>query len=441
MSADSTSAAKSGFHFRDITKAFGSTGGHQMGIFVALALIVLFFAFTTSGRIVSVNNLIDIVNQQSYILILAIGMVMVIIMGHIDLSVGSVAAFVGVVAAKVMNDAGNGLGWPWYVGVLIGLVAAVIAGAWQGFWVAYVGVPAFIVTLAGMQIFRGLNQLIGNSSAVPVPSSFNWVSGYMPDIGPFAFNLPTMLIAAAAAAWIVYSEFSSRRSQARHGVAVTPMWVTVTKIVLLGGGILALGWYFATAMSLGGQPLSFPVSGVILVAFAVLYTIVLNRTRLGRYIYAVGGNRTAARLSGIKDKRIDFFVMLNMSVLAGVAGMMWVSRSRASGAADGTMWELDAIAAVFIGGAAVSGGVGTVVGSIIGGLVMAFLNNGMALMSVDASWQKIIKGLVLLIAVAIDVWNKQAGRPSITGMLIKGLNLKKQGPAGFDTPVPIPGAK
>lgn len=441
MSTDTKSSG--GFQIRDITKMFGASAGRQMGILAALLLIIGIFAVLTDGLNLSVNNLINVVNQQSYILILAIGMVMVIIMGHIDLSVGSVAAFVGIVVAKVINDAEKGLGWPWWAGILIGLGAAALAGAWQGMWVAYVGVPAFIVTLAGMLIFRGLNQVVGNSDTVSVPQSFQWLSGFLPEVGPFPFNLPTMLIALAGAAWITWSELNLRRRQTRLGAEAAPLWASITKVILLDAVILGLGWYFATAMSQGNppQPQSFPISGVILLVFVVIYTILMNHTRLGRYIYAVGGNRTAARLSGVKDKRMDFFVMMNMSMLAGVAGMMWVSRARASGPADGTGWELDAIAAVFIGGAAVSGGVGTVIGSIIGGLVMAFLNNGMQLLSVGSDWQKVIKGLVLLVAVGIDVMNKRGGRPSIIGMLQKGLNLKKEGPAGIDTPVPIAQAK
>ena len=191
-----------------------------------------------------------------------------------------------------------------------------------------------------------------------------------------------------------------------------PLWVSVVKVVLLAGVILWAAWLFAT-----GRPgTSFPISGIILVVLVILYSFITNNTIFGRHIYAVGGNRLAATLSGVKDRRVDFFVMMNMSVLASIAGMIYVARATASGPQDGNGWELDAIAAVFIGGAAVSGGIGTVIGSIVGGLVMAFLNNGLQLIGAGADVVQIVKGLVLLLAVGVDVWSKRQGRPSILGL-------------------------
>ncbi|AZH79243.1 MULTISPECIES: multiple monosaccharide ABC transporter permease [Microbacterium] len=428
MTTDTTTA-KRGFHFKDITKMFG--GGQstlrQFGILGSLVVILVVFQVLTwivkgTGLTLSSGNLINVVNQYSYILILAIGMVMVIIMGHIDLSVGSVAAFTGIVVAKAMAD------WnlPWPLGVLLGLGVGVLVGAWQGFWVAYVGVPAFIVTLAGMLFFRGANQWVGDSQSVPVPEGFKVIgAGYLPEIAlPLPFNIPTMLLALAGAAWIVFWEIRTRRIQRRMGADMAPLWVSVTKVVLISAVILVAGWLFAT----GREGTSFPISGVILLALVILYSFITNNTVFGRHIYAVGGNRQAARLSGVKDRWVDFFVMMNMSVLASLAGMIYVARATASGPQDGNGWELDAIASVFIGGAAVSGGIGTVIGSIIGGLVMAFLNNGLALLGAGADVVSMIKGLVLLFAVGVDVWNKQQGRPSIIGFLTRRLG-RKQDPA------------
>ncbi|MDQ4213918.1 sugar ABC transporter permease [Microbacterium sp. ASV81] len=398
----------------------GQSTLRQFGILGSLVVIILIFQVWTGGLTLSPGNLINVVNQYSYILILAIGMVMVIIMGHIDLSVGSVAAFVGIVVAKSMAD------WhfPWWAAVLLGLGVGVVVGAWQGFWVAFVGVPAFIVTLAGMLFFRGANQWVGQSTSVAVPTDFQYIgAGYLPEL-PIAvpFNFLTMLLAVLAALWVVGFEFFLRRSQSRAGTETAPVWVSAVKVVVLAALILVAGYQFAT----GRVGTSFPISGIILLVLVIVYTFVTRNTVFGRHLYAVGGNRQAARLSGVKDRWTDFFVMMNMSVLASVAAMIYVARATASGPQDGNGWELDAIASVFIGGAAVSGGIGTVVGSIIGGLVMAFLNNGMALLGAGADTVAMVKGLVLLLAVAVDVWNKQQGRPSLTGFLTRRFAAKDE---------------
>ncbi|MFF3029268.1 multiple monosaccharide ABC transporter permease [Microbacterium sp. NPDC057944] len=433
MSTDLT-PTKRPFHFGDITKMFG--GGQstlrQFGILGSLIVILVFFQILTwlakgTGLTLSPENLINVVNQYSYILILAIGMVMVIIMGHIDLSVGSVAAFTGIIVAKAMTE------WslPWPLAIVLGIGVGVVVGAWQGFWVAYVGVPAFIVTLAGMLLFRGANQFIGQSTTIPVPPGFRVIgAGYLPEVAlPVPFNVPTMILAILGAGWIVFWEIRTRRVQKKMGSDSAPLWVSVVKVVVLSAVILVAGWLFAT-----GRPgTSFPVSGIILLVLVILYSFVTNSTVFGRHIYAVGGNRQAARLSGVKDRWVDFFVMMNMSVLASLAGMIYVARAAASGPQDGNGWELDAIASVFIGGAAVSGGIGTVIGSIIGGLVMAFLNNGLALMGAGADLVSMIKGLVLLFAVGVDVWNKRQGRPSVTGFIMRNFGRRNEpGSATFD---------
>ena len=406
--------AKAGF--KDLKKIFG--GGQsdvrQFGILFSLIAIIALFQFLTDGLTLSSGNLVNLVSQYSYILILAIGMVMVIICGHIDLSVGSIAAFVGIVVAISMNS------WhfPWPLAIVFGVFVGVLIGAWQGFWVAYVGVPAFIVTLAGMLIFRGGNQVIGNANTVPVPAGFTTIgAGYLPEIGPnTGYNNLTLLLGLLVAVAIVLKEWRARRVQEGMGSARAPIWVSVLKVVLLNAVVV-----FATMLFAGGRTgTSFPVSGIILGVLVLLYSFITRNTIFGRHIYAVGGNKLAAELSGVKSRRINFMVMMNMSILSALAGMIFVARSVASGPQDGIGWELDAIAAVFIGGAAVSGGIGTVTGSIIGGLVMAVLNNGLQLEGVGADKVQIIKGMVLLIAVGVDVWNKSQGRPSIIGFLTRG---------------------
>lgn len=395
----------------------------QFGMLFVLVGLAIFFHLMTGGLVITPTNLMNLLNGNSYILVLAIGMVMVIVVGHIDLSVGSVAAFVGIVVAIAMRD----WGIPWWAGILLGLVIGAICGAWQGFWVAYMGIPGFIVTLAGYMFFRGANQFVGKSLTVPVPRDFQYIgAGYLPEWGPnTGMNNSTLLLGVLTIAVLVWLQLRQRQALIKINAEVPPMWVTTTRIVLLAVVVAYLTWMFGT-----GRPgSSFPVPGLILVALVIVYSFVTGRMVTGRHIYAVGGNRLAAELSGVNTKKIYFLVMLNMAVLAAFAGMMFVGRSTASGPFDGVGWELDAIAAVFIGGAAVSGGVGTVIGSMIGGLVMAVLNNGLQLMSAGSDMTQMIKGLVLLAAVAIDVWQKSQGRPSITGMLFRGKEASQTTPA------------
>lgn len=385
----------------------------QFGMVFALIALLIIFQIATGGLTLTPDNVINLFNGNAYVLILAIGMVLVIIAGHIDLSVGSVAAFVGIVVALAMQD------WnlPWYLGILLGLVVGALVGAWQGFWVAYVGIPAFIVTLAGMLIFRGANQFVGKSDSVPVPTSFiNIGAGYLPEIGPSTgYNNLTLVLGLLVVTAFVWSQLRSRSHAAALGEGLVPMWAFVAKIVLICGAVLYATYLFAT-----GRPgSSFPIPGLILGGLLLIYGFIASRMVIGRHVYAVGGNRHAAELSGVRSKRINFIVMMNMSILAALAGMIFIGRANASGPGDGVGWELDAIAAVFIGGAAVSGGVGTVVGSVVGGLVVAVLNNGLQLLGVGADLTQIIKGLFLLAAVAFDVYNKSQGKPSITGLLLK----------------------
>ncbi|MBF4993131.1 sugar ABC transporter permease [Arthrobacter gandavensis] len=395
-----------------------SGNGRQFGMIFALVVLIGLFQWLTGGKTLTPTNMINLFNGNSYILILAVGMVFVIIAGHIDLSVGSVAAVTGILVAMAMRD----WGIPWWAGILLGLLIGAAIGAWQGMWVAYVGIPAFIVTLAGMLIFRGANQYFGKSNTVPVPQDFQFIgAGYLWEVGPdTGYNNLTLLLGLVLAAVVIVGEFRRRAKTVKIGSVNPPAWVAVTKTGLLVAAILYATYLFST-----GRPgTSFPISGIILAVLVVLYVFISTKTVVGRHVYAVGGNLHAAELSGVQSKKVNFLVMMNMSILASLAGMIFVARSTASGPFDGTGWELDAIAAVFIGGAAVSGGVGTVVGSIVGGLVMAVLNNGLQLLGIGADLTSIIKGLVLLIAVALDVYNKTQGKPSLIGLMMKNFGSK-----------------
>jgi len=385
----------------------------QFGMVIALILLLLFFQIKT-GVALTPGNIINIIQGNAYVLILAVGMVLVIIAGHIDLSVGSVAAFVGVAVALMIQD------WhvPVYLAILLGLVLGAVVGAWQGFWVAVVGIPAFIVTLAGMLLFRGLNQVFGKSTTIPVPDQIIYFgTASLPEVGPnTGFNNLTVLLGLLGLVALVVLELRKRRNALRLGAPAGPVYAIVVKLVLLGAAILIATYLFASAPV--GR--SFPIAGIVLLVLVVVYAFIAARTPLGRHIYAVGGNRAAAVLTGVNVRRVNFFVMTNMGFLAGVAAVVFIGRSTSSGPADGTGWELDAIAAVFIGGAAVSGGIGTVVASVVGGLVIAVLNNGLQLLGVQADITQVIKGLVLLLAVALDVYNKRQGKPSIIALLQRG---------------------
>jgi putative multiple sugar transport system permease protein len=396
----------------------------QLGMIIALVALLLFFQIWSGGLIITPNNFNNIIQGNAYILVLAVGMVLVIIAGHIDLSVGSVAAFVGIVVATAIQN----WGLPWYLALVLGLVVGAVAGAWQGFWVSIVGIPAFIVTLAGMLFFRGANQFVGKSNSVTVPSDFIQIgAGTLPEVGPSTgYNNLTILLGVVACVGIIIGSIRGRAKLVRIGATVEDAWITWTRLTLICAVILGVMLLFASGTK------GFPYSGLILVALVLIYGFISNRTITGRHIYAVGGNKNAAELSGVKSRRINFLVMMNMSVLAALAGMMFVARSTASGPFDGTGWELDAIAAVFIGGAAVTGGVGTVVGSVVGGLVIAVLNNGLQIESIGADATQMIKGLVLLAAVAFDVYNKRQGKPSITGLLLRGARGGRGG--GTDDP-------
>lgn len=375
----------------------------QYGIVAALLVIVLLFQLLTGGRLLYPNNVASLIQQNAYVMILAIGMVIVIVAGHIDLSVGSVVAFVGGLCALMMTQ----MDMPWLLAVVISLGVGALVGAWQGFWVAYVGIPAFIVTLAGMLIFRGLAIVLVGTTVAGLPAGFNAISnGSLPSWLGFVgdVDVVTLVIGAVAIVAFALSQWRSRVSLVKHQLAVEPVWVFVTKIVVAAVIIGTVTYWLS--LSSGGTPIVLLVVGVLIIG----YSFVLNRSVFGRHVYAIGGNRHAAVLSGVNARRTDFAIFVNMGVLAAVAAVVTTSRAGAGVAAAGTNYELDAIAACFIGGTAVAGGVGRVSGAMIGALIMGVLNMGLSIMAVDAAWQQAIKGLVLLLAVAFDLLSKRRSR-------------------------------
>ncbi|MBM7085127.1 multiple monosaccharide ABC transporter permease [Micromonospora sp. WMMD734] len=371
----------------------------QSGIYVALVVIVGLFAVLTDGVSLSPGNITNIVLQYSYILVLAIGMVIIIIGGHIDLSVGSVVALTGAVSAVLVIREG----FPWWVGILAAVAVGVAVGAWHGFWVAYAGIPAFIVTLAGMLLFRGLTlRVLDNISLSPFPADYQQVAaGFLNGLlGGEGFDAFTLLIGVIAVAGYAVSGFRTRVARVRYQQPVESFPLFVARVVLVGAVIMYFAWQLAHARGL-------PIVLIILAALVLVYGLLTRRTVFGRQVYAIGGNLSAAMLSGVKVRTVNFWMFVNMGFLAAVAGVIYSSRSNGAQPAAGNMFELDAIAAAFIGGAAVTGGVGTVVGAMVGGLIMAVMSNGMQLMGIDQSIQSVVKGLVLLVAVAFDVYNKR----------------------------------
>ncbi len=374
----------------------------QYTMVVALAALIIIFNIASGGKMVTSSNFQNLISGNAYVLVLALGMLMVIVIGQIDLSVGSVAGF----ASMVMAITARQFNLPWYIAILIALVIGMIAGAWQGFFLSRLGIPGFITTLGGMMIFRGGVIWISNSISVPVPSELKWFgAGYLPEWGPAftGMNNSTLLLGILAIAVFV----TAQMRKFTHSGDVTgkkeEFWPYAVRIGIVSAVIGYATWLFGS----GRVGTSFPIPGLILVILIILYYLITERTSFGRHVYAVGGNKAAAELSGVNVRRTYFLTMLNMSILAAVAGILFVGRSTAAGPADGTSWEMDAIASVFIGGAAVSGGVGTVIATMVGGLVMAVLNNGLMLMGVGADKTQVIKGFVLLAAVAFDVYNKK----------------------------------
>lgn len=370
----------------------------KYSMIIILAVLLVAFQLMTDGIFWRPLNITNLVLQNSHILVLAAGMLLVVLLGHVDLSVGSVMAFVGAIAGVLMVN--NGIS-PWLAVPLCLLMGAVI-GAWQGFWVAYVGIPAFIVTLSGLLMFRGLTQVVlGGQSLAPFPKAFQQIStGYLPDIAGGQINLLSMILGVVITGILILGQWRTRERRKKNLFEVESMAAFAFKAVFTAVVFLGATYIFA---SYQGYPIILIVLGVIVAAYGFL----TNKTVAGRQIYATGGNKKAAELSGIKTKKITFWVFVNMGMMAALAGLVLAARLNAATPQAGTSMELDAMAAVYFGGASTSGGIGTVMGAIVGGLVMGVLNNGMSILGVGVDWQQAIKGLILLLAVVLDIYNKK----------------------------------
>ncbi|MBN1498765.1 MAG: sugar ABC transporter permease [Spirochaetes bacterium] len=371
----------------------------QYGMIIALVFIMVLFQLLTRGILFKPMNITNLVLQNAYVLILAVGMLLAIITGNIDLSVGSVVAFVGALAAVMMVT----LKVPVALAVIISLLIGLSAGSFQGLFIAYFKIPPFIVTLAGMLIFRGMTMVIlKGQTLAPFPVSFQAIAaGYLPgrELTVLGLNLIAVIFGIVLSLIYIFFEFNSRRNKQRYGFELLPLSFELIKWTLIIISINALTISLAAYNGI-------PIVLLLLLVIIIIYTFITQKTIAGRHIYALGGNAKAAKLSGVKTERVMFWVYANMGMLAAVAGLVVAGRLNAATPKAGNMFELDAIAACFIGGASASGGIGTVIGAIVGGLVMGVLNNGMSIMGVSVDWQQAIKGLVLLGAVCFDVYTK-----------------------------------
>ncbi|EYC50713.1 ABC transporter permease [Hylemonella gracilis str. Niagara R] len=370
----------------------------EYGMLIMLIAIMAFFQVMTEGTLMQPLNLTNLVLQNSYIVIMALGMLLVIVAGHIDLSVGSVCGFIGALAAVLMVE----FEWHFLPATLVCLLCGGLIGGIQGWFVAYSHIPSFIVTLAGMLVFKGLAlALLAGQSVGPFPDAFQMLSsGFIPDLfNAENLRLTSLLLGVAAAAALALAVLRTRAKRLRHGMQVEPASLFLLKTAVF----VALLVYFSYLLaSYKGLPNVLVVMAVLI----VLFDFVTSRTTIGRRLYAMGGNEKAAKLSGIKTERLAFYAFVNMGVLAALAGLVFAARLNTATPKAGLGFELDVIAACFIGGASASGGVGKVLGAVIGAFVMGVMNNGMSILGIGIDYQQVIKGVVLLAAVLVDVYGK-----------------------------------
>ncbi len=379
----------------------------EYGLLVALVVIMLFFQFLTAGVLFRPVNLTNLVLQNSFIVIMALGMLLIIVAGHIDLSVGSIVAFTGGLSAIMLVK------WGLHFSIVVPLclVLGGLVGAAQGYWVAYRKIPAFIVTLAGMLVFRGLTYLVLQNRPIgPFPKDFQLLStGFIPDFLYFINPLPgvitnffALVAVLVLVALAIYYGIKDRRTNDLHGTENEPFAFFVLQMGIISAVAIFLGFQLSTYKG-------FPNVLVVMALLIALYTFVTTRSTIGRRIYAMGGNEKAAKLSGINTERLTFYTFVNMGVLAALAGMIIAARLNSATPKAGVGFELDVIAACFIGGASASGGVGKITGAVIGAFIMGVMNNGMSIMGLGIDYQQLVKGLVLLAAVFFDVYNKNKG--------------------------------
>ena len=368
------------------------------GMLMSLVVIMGFFQVMTDGTLMQPLNLTNLILQNSYIVIMALGMLLVIVAGYIDLSVGSVCGFIGALAAVLMVQ----FDWHWLPASLACLICGGAIGAAQGWFIAWMRIPSFIVTLAGMLVFKGLAlALLQGQSVGPFPPEFQLLSsGFIPDpFGGEGLRIFSLAIGMAVAALLVVTKLRERAAQVAHGLADEPLPFFAAKIFVFVVLIVVLAWQLATYKGL-------PNVLIVMALLMLLYDFVTRRMVVGRRLYALGGNEKAARLSGIATERLGFYAFVNMGVLSALAGLVFAARLNTATPKAGLGFELDVIAACFIGGASASGGVGKVLGAVIGAFIMGVMNNGMSILGIGIDYQQVIKGLVLLAAVFIDVYNK-----------------------------------
>ncbi|MFT4003257.1 MAG: sugar ABC transporter permease [Rhizobium sp.] len=377
----------------------------EYGMLIALVVIMLLFQYLTNGVLFRPQNLTNIVLQNSFIVIMALGMLLVIVAGHIDLSVGSVVGFVGAVAGVLVVQMHMNLALATVICLLMG--AAV--GAWHGYFIAYHRIPSFIVTLSGMLVFRGLTYAIinttGNGSSIgPFPPAFQIVAtGFIPDFVDMGTIHSTSIFLTIAIPIIMFLLSWRRRSvNEKHGIDVEPFSFFIGQNLVVAAATIFIGYQISSYRGL-------PNVLILMLLLIALYAFATQRTTIGRRIYAMGGNEKATKLSGIDTRRLTFYTFINMGILASIAGIIIATRLNSATAKGGDGLELDVIAACFIGGASASGGVGKVTGAVIGALIMGVLNQGMSILGYQTDSQKMIKGAVLLAAVFIDVYNKNKG--------------------------------
>jgi putative multiple sugar transport system permease protein len=375
----------------------------QYVMVIALIVVIIFFQVLTKGVLLKPLNISNLISQNAYILILAIGMLLCILTGgNVDLSVGSVAGFIGAISATMMLK----MNVPVWITIIVSLFIGFAIGCWQGFWIAYVGVPAFIATLAGMLIFRGLTLVVlQGTSLAPLPASYTyWASGFIPDILTIdGLNVLSILLGIVASIIYIIMQLNNRKNKKKYGFEVSSYTTFIPQII---GIVLVINAFTFSLASYKGVPMVL----IIVIVLVLIYSFITMKTIPGRHIYAYGGNMKAAQLSGVNTKKVMFWVYANMGLLAALAGIIFTGRLNSATPKGGTNFEMDAIASCFIGGASTSGGVGTVVGAMVGGLLMGVLNNGMSIMGISIDWQQAIKGFVLLSAVAFDVYSKSKSK-------------------------------
>lgn len=372
-------------------------------MYIALVVIFVIFSVATKGLFLSSRNLINLVNQTGYVAVLAIGMTLILIIKHIDLSVGFVAGFLGAVSAILLMK-----GWNVWLVIPTVLLCGVLVGVYQGFLVTRIKVPAFVTTLAGMFIFRGLLSLVtaGTGTIIVRNKVFLQLNnGYIPDLpwgANLDFHLLTLLIGVGMVAVMVYSQVQTRRGLQHYNFKTSTPLIFIAKLLVFTSVIMATTWVMATYRGL-------PWTAVIVAVVLLIYNFILTKTRFGRHIYAIGGNTEAAELSGIRVKQVTFLVFASMGLLSALAGMLYTSRLASATPTAGVGFELDAIASSYIGGVSVGGGVGRVTNTIVGALVIMSLTNGMNLLGVDISFQYVVKGIIFVLAVAFDVTTRNRG--------------------------------